>query len=368
MRDPDPELFLKEEEEEGVPDVASCALPQVLPSLDRLTFPEHFMDTQPESDQICDGRVLRSSREPIAHTESIGFINDVVTTSVICNPTKKSNIEDLELKPLEIHTVNYRSITNVPSSQSTQKKLNETSFCQSKKVDNHVSNQSSTSHEARLTEDFTSNVKDRASTGKLSSHRPDYFQPSHFLSPDNPQQSSQPLSANFELSPSLPLQFPPDNYPVTTDKVQFYQQPMYFPPRSSLDSSSNYSINSSLGASKGIHSAVLSVNDYNDGVLTYDAIRSSTSGNPDDELGALHMDDPERFHLSGGSVSGGPVYPCEECPKVFRHPRSYYQHQHVHRGTHSCPDCGKLFSRRWDLMRHIKKTKFGCPAKIAVSK
>ncbi|KAK3866969.1 hypothetical protein Pcinc_027526 [Petrolisthes cinctipes] len=69
----------------------------------------------------------------------------------------------------------------------------------------------------------------------------------------------------------------------------------------------------------------------------------------------------------GGEVSGGGslsrLYPCPDCDKVFRHPRSYYQHQHVHRGTHSCPGCRKLFSRRWDLLRHLNKNKYGCPAR-----
>ncbi|KAK8378022.1 hypothetical protein O3P69_018746 [Scylla paramamosain] len=65
----------------------------------------------------------------------------------------------------------------------------------------------------------------------------------------------------------------------------------------------------------------------------------------------------------GGGGAGSRLYPCPECDKVFRHPRSYYQHQHVHRGTHSCPGCRKLFSRRWDLLRHLNKNKYGCPAR-----
>ena len=64
-----------------------------------------------------------------------------------------------------------------------------------------------------------------------------------------------------------------------------------------------------------------------------------------------------------GSNTEGRMYPCPDCEKVFRHPRSYYQHQHVHRGTHSCPGCRKLFSRRWDLLRHLNKNKYGCPAR-----
>ncbi|XP_066967543.1 longitudinals lacking protein, isoforms H/M/V-like isoform X13 [Macrobrachium rosenbergii] len=66
---------------------------------------------------------------------------------------------------------------------------------------------------------------------------------------------------------------------------------------------------------------------------------------------------------AANSGGGGRLYPCPDCEKVFRHPRSYYQHQHVHRGTHSCPGCGKLFSRRWDLLRHLNKNKYGCPAR-----
>lgn len=65
----------------------------------------------------------------------------------------------------------------------------------------------------------------------------------------------------------------------------------------------------------------------------------------------------------GGGGGVGRLYPCPDCDKVFRHPRSYYQHQHVHRGTHSCPGCHKLFSRRWDLLRHLNKNKYGCPAR-----
>ncbi|XP_047477727.1 protein abrupt-like isoform X9 [Penaeus chinensis] len=73
-------------------------------------------------------------------------------------------------------------------------------------------------------------------------------------------------------------------------------------------------------------------------------------------------------HDGGGdgaamSHGSGRLYPCPDCEKVFRHPRSYYQHQHVHRGTHSCPGCRKLFSRRWDLLRHLNKNKYGCPAR-----
>ena len=78
-------------------------------------------------------------------------------------------------------------------------------------------------------------------------------------------------------------------------------------------------------------------------------------------------DDVSGLGLAGGGGGGGGggarLYPCPDCDKVFRHPRSYYQHQHVHRGTHSCPGCRKLFSRRWDLLRHLNKNKYGCPAR-----
>lgn len=91
------------------------------------------------------------------------------------------------------------------------------------------------------------------------------------------------------------------------------------------------------------------------GGLTLDPlVRSSHAGDED---------------VSGGGGPGGSggalsrLYPCPDCEKVFRHPRSYYQHQHVHRGTHSCPGCHKLFSRRWDLLRHLNKNKYGCPAR-----
>lgn len=62
---------------------------------------------------------------------------------------------------------------------------------------------------------------------------------------------------------------------------------------------------------------------------------------------------------TGGS-SGGNVYPCLECHKVFRHPMSLHHHRHVHRGTYTCHSCTKVFSRRWDLHRHLHRSKLGC--------
>lgn len=63
--------------------------------------------------------------------------------------------------------------------------------------------------------------------------------------------------------------------------------------------------------------------------------------------------------LAGG---GGGRYSCDECGKLFKHPGSLQHHRHIHRGTHKCPSCGKAFSRRWDMERHLNKSKYGCPA------
>ena len=79
------------------------------------------------------------------------------------------------------------------------------------------------------------------------------------------------------------------------------------------------------------------------------------------------------------SSSGGGRYSCDECGKLFKHPGSLQHHRHIHRGTHKCPSCGKVtqwisgppkispkifqaFSRRWDMERHLNKSKYGCPA------
>jgi len=68
------------------------------------------------------------------------------------------------------------------------------------------------------------------------------------------------------------------------------------------------------------------------------------------------------LNKSLGSVGGSGRYSCDECGKLFRHPGSLQHHRHIHRGTHRCPSCGKAFSRRWDMERHLNKSKYGCPA------
>uniref|UniRef100_A0A0K2TVH0 Uncharacterized protein n=1 Tax=Lepeophtheirus salmonis TaxID=72036 RepID=A0A0K2TVH0_LEPSM len=87
-------------------------------------------------------------------------------------------------------------------------------------------------------------------------------------------------------------------------------------------------------------------------------------------------DDDTRNHLShsGDELSDGISkafsissdglgrYSCDECGKIFKHPGSLQHHRHIHRGTHRCPSCGKAFSRRWDMERHLNKSKYGCPA------
>lgn len=67
--------------------------------------------------------------------------------------------------------------------------------------------------------------------------------------------------------------------------------------------------------------------------------------------------------LNGDELSDGMGrYTCDECGKIFKHPGSLQHHRHIHRGTHRCPSCGKAFSRRWDMERHLNKSKYGCPA------
>jgi len=68
------------------------------------------------------------------------------------------------------------------------------------------------------------------------------------------------------------------------------------------------------------------------------------------------------LNKSVGSSLGSGRYSCDECGKLFRHPGSLQHHRHIHRGTHRCPSCGKAFSRRWDMERHLNKSKYGCPA------
>jgi len=64
----------------------------------------------------------------------------------------------------------------------------------------------------------------------------------------------------------------------------------------------------------------------------------------------------------GSQSQGSGRYSCDECGKLFKHPGSLQHHRHIHRGTHKCPSCGKAFSRRWDMERHLNKSKYGCPA------
>merc|ERR1719151_309993 len=87
-----------------------------------------------------------------------------------------------------------------------------------------------------------------------------------------------------------------------------------------------------------------------------------------------HRDDEVHGHFENGddaeylSKSYGLTpdamgrYTCDECGKIFKHPGSLQHHRHIHRGTHRCPSCGKAFSRRWDMERHLNKSKYGCPA------
>lgn len=80
----------------------------------------------------------------------------------------------------------------------------------------------------------------------------------------------------------------------------------------------------------------------------------------------LHSHNGEDFSDCAKAFSIRPdgmgQYTCDECGKIFKHPGSLQHHRHIHRGTHRCPSCGKAFSRRWDMERHLNKSKYGCPA------
>lgn len=103
----------------------------------------------------------------------------------------------------------------------------------------------------------------------------------------------------------------------------------------------------------------------------------SLSGPPSvrtSDLGDMHRDDDDMHGHHGDDFSdcvskafsirsdGTGQYTCDECGKIFKHPGSLQHHRHIHRGTHRCPSCGKAFSRRWDMERHLNKSKYGCPA------
>ncbi|TRY61057.1 hypothetical protein TCAL_07968 [Tigriopus californicus] len=96
------------------------------------------------------------------------------------------------------------------------------------------------------------------------------------------------------------------------------------------------------------------------------SLRNSEISNDGHRGDILHDSDDHDFPTKGFTVSadsdGTGRYTCDECGKVFKHPGSLQHHRHIHRGTHRCPSCGKAFSRRWDMERHLNKSKYGCPA------
>ncbi|KAF0311675.1 Transcription factor Ouib [Amphibalanus amphitrite] len=46
---------------------------------------------------------------------------------------------------------------------------------------------------------------------------------------------------------------------------------------------------------------------------------------------------------------------CPECGKEFRAATSLYHHMPVHRGLTTCPLCGRVYSRRPDLVNHLRQ-------------
>ena len=99
------------------------------------------------------------------------------------------------------------------------------------------------------------------------------------------------------------------------------------------------------------------VDSCNETALDFSQKGRSTDENGDDFV--VDMTSKPEITSSETSSAG---YTCSECGKYFKHPGSLQHHRHIHRGTHRCPTCGKAFSRRWDLDRHMKKSKYGCPA------
>jgi len=90
------------------------------------------------------------------------------------------------------------------------------------------------------------------------------------------------------------------------------------------------------------------------------SVRAAEAGNSDDIHGhMMHNDELSAFSITPDGMGR---YTCDECGKIFKHPGSLQHHRHIHRGTHRCPSCGKAFSRRWDMERHLNKSKYGCPA------
>lgn len=94
--------------------------------------------------------------------------------------------------------------------------------------------------------------------------------------------------------------------------------------------------------------------------------RASEAGNSEDIHGHMMHNGDELSDSVAKAFSVAPDgmgrYTCDECGKIFKHPGSLQHHRHIHRGTHRCPSCGKAFSRRWDMERHLNKSKYGCPA------
>lgn len=96
------------------------------------------------------------------------------------------------------------------------------------------------------------------------------------------------------------------------------------------------------------------------------SVRAGEAGNSEEIHGHMmhNGDDLSDSVAKAFSIApdGMGRYTCDECGKIFKHPGSLQHHRHIHRGTHRCPSCGKAFSRRWDMERHLNKSKYGCPA------
>lgn len=52
--------------------------------------------------------------------------------------------------------------------------------------------------------------------------------------------------------------------------------------------------------------------------------------------------------------SGNQLYCCAICDKTFNHYKSYEHHKVVHDGQTKCPICGKVLSRKYQLMIHMQ--------------
>ena len=65
-------------------------------------------------------------------------------------------------------------------------------------------------------------------------------------------------------------------------------------------------------------------------------------------------EEEEEEEGGGGGGTGGEMFACPVCEKVFLHESTLSSHLKVHTGETRCTVCGKVLSRRADLRRHAR--------------